>query len=787
MIRLETDFAEQRGLVLTQLVEQDILDHMPRFRRVAENRELYHGTATTMMPLPWSGASNIHLPVLMEKVETLVPMIMSAFWGVEPIVNVQRAPEEYYAEQTEDIEQYMNFVVRKDIPNFYETFEAWVRNMGLDGMGWVWPVWVKEQRLVSEVHRLKLMVEQGQELASGNRAQTARPKTATELMVDLFGMPDFSTGMIDSNPAVAVESEEERAAMELNPIGTRWVVRFTEDRRLFEGIVEFDVADHVDEIVARLRRPIMAREGVDVRSLEYDHVVLPYRTRDVQTADRVTVRYWLTIDEVEELVARGEWDLSPEDLDVLRGHGTREDDSSHIDPGLQDQKDRHTGGRDTGQAEAKIRMPEGYACYNKNKIQVFYVCLRDAVEPGGERCEVIYQIPHALRKIVRADYLDEIYPHGRRPFICTKYIPVSDRAYGLGLGDQLAAINLECNTIINYVNNAQELVTNPFFFYEPSALTADSEGLESVKPGQAIPVMNVKGIYFPVFPQQPEKNMEILTSLLMFGDRLTITPLNAGSTQMKNAPRTARGTMALLGESHVKVDMLITRLQLGPWTELMEQIHGLHQAMAPDENWYYVTRETERVPVRMSRKMLRGRYEFYFKGNTANTNRAVLQQQAQVRYATLMANPDYGSDPLVRRELTRDFLKYWGDGADPDRLIPSLPGHGSYQHPPMSQRDENQAMMMGVAMAVLPTDDDAQHLSDMDQFERTPAFASMPQHAVGVYASHKQAHLDQMRQKIAAQRMNVGGGMGNNVPQGASLNEPAGNEDTNVLEGGLMR
>jgi hypothetical protein len=409
------------------------------------------------------------------------------------------------------------------------------------------------------------------------------------------------------------------------------------------------------------------------------------------------------------------------------------------------------------------------------------------VERGGERTEVIYHIPHALRKIVRADYLDEIYPHGRRPFICAKYIPVSDRAYGLGLGDQLAAINLECNTIINYVNNAQELVTNPFFFYEPSAMTADGSGLTQIKPGTAIPVMNVKGILFPTLPQQPERNMEVMTSLLMFGDRLTITPLNSGSTQMKNAPRTARGTMALLGEAHVKVDMLITRLQLGPWNELMEQIHGLHQAFAPDEKWYYVTREEKRVPVRMSRKMLRGRYEFYFKGNTANTNKAVLQQQAQVRYATLMSNPDAAQDPAVRREITRDFLKYWGDGADPDRLIPSLPGQGSYQHPPMSQKDENQAMMMGVAISVLPTDDDAQHLRDMDMFEGTPAFENMPQHAVGIYASHKQAHMEQLRQKMAMQRLNVGSGQGNNVPQGVSLNEPTGTEDTNVMEGGNMR
>lgn len=786
MIDITQEFSEKRGAALTELIENDMLDHMPRYDRVRENRELYHGTATSMMPLPWDGASNIHLPILMEKVETLVPMLQSAFWGVDPIVNVERAPEEYYAEQTQDIETYMNFVIRKDIPNIYETFESWFRSIGLDGMGHIWPRWKRTTRMVSEVHRIKRLYDKDEQQGQGRmRAPEAREKRVTELLADLFGEPSAHTGLVDARPLDGPKdpTDEELAQMEANPFDTRWLVRFTEDRILYVGYVEFQPARHLDEIEVRVRRRIIEREGVELSCVEYDNLVLPFRARDVQTADRVAMRYWLTIDEVEEKYESGEWQLTPEEMEMLRGFGSREDDSSHHDPGLQDQKDTHTGTRNVTQAEKKVTLPEGYREYNKNKIQVFYVCLRDAPEEGGERCEVIYQIVHPLRRIVRADYLDELYPHGRRPFISARYIPVSDRAYGLGLGDQLAAINLECNTIINYVNNTQELITNPFFFYEPSAMSNDAKGLEGIVPGQGVPVMNVQGILFPQLPQQPERNMEVMTSLLMFGDRLTITPMHGGSTQMKNAPRTARGTGMLLGEAHVKVDMLITRLQLGPWTELMEQVHGLHQVFAPDEKWFYVTRETNRVPVRLSRKMLRGRYEFYFKGNTANTNRSMLQQQAQVRYATLMVNPDYATDPNARRELTKDFLKYWGDGADPDRLLPAKPGEGSYQHPPMSQKDENQVMLQGVPVAVLPTDEDAVHLADMDAFERTQAFEMMPQHAVGLYASHKAAHQEQLRQKMQQQRMNVSPGQGNNVP--IQTAEPGA--DTNMMEGGLQR
>ena len=125
--------------------------------------------------------------------------------------------------------------------------------------------------------------------------------------------------------------------------------------------------------------------------------------------------------------------------------------------------------------------------------------------------------------------------------------------------------------------------------------------------------------------------------------------------------------MALLGESHVKTDMLITRLQRGAWTELMEQLFGLYQEFCPDEKWYYVTRNNQRQRQRISRQMLRGRYEFTFKGNTVNTNRQFMQTMAQVRLNTGMSLPDTATDPLVRENLWKDFLKHWGDGADISR------------------------------------------------------------------------------------------------------------------------
>jgi len=780
VIPIKEDFAKERGRSLCRLVENDIMDGRSRYARVMEHRDLYYGDIMGAMSMPWDGASNIHLPIMQEKVETLVPMLQSAFWGVEPVVNVERSPEEYYPEQTNEVEMFFNFAVHKDIPHFYENFEHWMRNMGMDGHSVVTPFWERLERIVCERHTLKSLYEIGDTDALGNEVAEARDKMALELLTDLFGRVSSHNGLVDARPNSGDETEP--------PLGTSWSVVFTEDRILYNAMVSFEKGLRLDEIVAKVRRKIIEREGVTVECLEYEDVIFPYRTKSVERADRVTQRYYLTIDEIEDLRDNGEWALSDADMEVLRGRGTvsPEEAQPTLDSMLPRQKDAVLGEDSTHLAEPRMEH-EGYAAYNRNKIQVFRTFLSDDPTGDKERVEVFYDIVYALEKIVAANYLHDVYPHGKRPFIIAKYIPVSGRCYGRGLGDQLTAINMECNAIVNYANNAQELVTNPFFFFEPASFTSDGQPIR-VRPGQGVPVSSVQGILFPNFPVQPMSNIDAMTSLMMFGDRLTISPLYGGSTQMKNAPRTARGTMAVMGEGHVKVDMLITRLQLGPWTELMEQIMGLYQEFCPDEKWYYVTRDTtKRVPLRMTKRMLRGRYEFTFKGNTANTNRAILQSLAQVRYNTVMTHPDYSTDPNVRRAALRDFLKFWGDGTDIDRLIPALPGQGAYQHPPMSQQDENQVLQLGVPMQVLPTDLHAEHLQIMQTFSESKAFQAFPEHAVALFANHMMQHQEMLRAQAQQAQMPVGAGPGNNVPQGATLAGGNGVEDANVMEGGNMR
>jgi len=194
----------------------------------------------------------------------------------------------------------------------------------------------------------------------------------------------------------------------------------------------------------------------------------------------------------------------------------------------------------------------------------------------------------------------------------------------------------------------------------------------------------------------------------------------------------------------------------------------------------------------MTREQLRGRLEFNFKGNTVNTNREAMKLTSQVRYNTLITNPDMGSDPKARINLVKDFLHHWGDDTDIERLTPSMPGQGSFSHAPMRQQEENKIIELGGVIQPLPNDNHSEHLTVMSAFENSKPFAMMSDHAVGIWATHKMHHMDLLRQQAQMGDAQVQGGQANNVPLGSNVpqgetggGEP-GTEGLNVLEGGIQ-
>jgi hypothetical protein len=763
--------AKKKGAEIRRLIDLDIQDRQPQINKRRFVREVYYGHKERQ--LDYDGQSDIHLHVSTEKIEGLVPKLSNGFWNADPIVHVERVPGEYAEDDTDSVEKFMNWAIDADIPDFYDTFQMWVRNMLIDSLSCLKTYWLREDRNTVIKEYVKFMWRAGDQDLVGLEVPEDRMKLPGEILLEVF--PGFEDATIEDKD-IDINAEQPLVGLKLR-------VDFIEDRKRYQNVrVEFHESEYIDEIAIYIYRPIIVENRPAVEVVEFEDLIVPYRTNNLQTAERITHKYWKTLHQIKALGDSGEWDLTKDDISILETAArTSERHEQHVeDTQLEDQKDQQIG--EHSHSTPKTDPP--CASYNDIKLLVYEVFLREDLNGDGGIEEVIYQIPHCLEKIVKAEYLEEKFPHGRRPFSEWHHIRISDRWYGISLAELLAPINIEVNAIINMVNEAQELVNNPWFAYVPSAFNQDGESaIGKMEPGTGLPIAEKGAIEFPKFPQEPLANLSAMDTLLLFADRLTIAPQAVGSSQVRNAPRTARGTLALLSEAGIKTDMLLTAAQRGGWRELFHQIWALYDTFGPDEKFFKVTGKAK--PKRITKDEPRGRYEFRFKGNSVNTNREVERAICQLRYTTLVVNPLYAMDMAALLELTKDFIKHFGEGINQDKITPKLPTQGA-MHLPMDQTTEIQRILNGDPLDALPTDDHARHLETLERFMRSTNFESLEQWQVGILAQHAAQHARYLQQQIATGSLTPQGtgGQANNVPTGMTQN--MGGTDLNALEGGVQ-
>lgn len=751
----------QKGRRLVRLIETDLRDRKGVISRFRVIRDYYHGSQDRI--IDYDGQPDIHLNVITDKVEAVTPKFVNSFWNTDPIVHVRRVAEEYDPDLTQLNEVFLNWAIEADIDNFYHTTEQWFRNVPLDGVSTVMIWWNHETRMSTLIYPMKSIWRAGEGDLSGTKVSEDRPKVAEDILIQIFNLPQTfgDDGLINVVPLDDTPEAEEDTTL----VGSRYMVDFVENREPYSGVVvEFHSSRYVDEVDVYVLRPIVIANKPVVEQVEFEDLIVPFRTDDIQKSTRVSRQYWVTWEEINRLVVEDDWDLDEDELEMLRAELTGEREEQHTDNRHSKvSKDRQVGEYDSGTSISLHKdpvddsglVPEPFV---DNRLLVFEVFCRDDVGDGVG--EVVYQIPYCLRKVVKAEYLEERFPHGRRPFASLHCIKMSDRWYGVSWGQLLLPINIEVNSIVNMVNEAQELINNPFGFYVPHANTVDPEIIKNIEPGQLIPVADINAVSFPQFPQQPLANLQEMDTLLLFADRMTMAPQSAGSSQVRNNPRTARAQLALLSEAGVKTDMMITSFQKGGWKELMNQLHALYQHFGPDEKYFYVTGEQK--PTKIDQDQLRGRYEYSFSGNTTNTNREVQRIMLQQLAAMVLPDPMLARDQEARKDILKALYRMFGEGLK--LRVPRLPGEGALQRAPISQHDENRMIQAGTPVDVHPDDNDPEHLQIIYRAMQSKELKEeWEEWQIALLAAHAMQHENQMLQK-QSQGAVAPGSVANNVP-----------------------
>lgn len=719
----------------------DLLD------KLSEYREMYFrepgGFDSSEQDGPWENSANLHIPMITEKVETATPKIMSAMWRATPFVNVKRpGGSDFDATKAKDIENFLSWAFRNDIPNFYLTFENFIRNMLIDGTAFAKIRWEKKMRRAIETHMVAAFMTP-REVEKGAEPLAPVDRPVIDILTEVFGLGDVRQTL---HKWENVKGE-----------ASTYIVQFTEGARQYSARVEIHETDMFDKLRVRVFRNIVERESPMIDLVEIEDLVFPFRSKNLQDADWLAHKTWYTYREIELLVKSGAWSLTKKQLGILKGNRKY----AEVDNDHESMKDQVIGtDGQTGQ-----HLPSKDGKIDPNNILVWEIYVEDYVDNEVDPINVVHFLPEIIRCIASTEYHDEVFSHGKRPFVSSTYIPIAGRIYGTGMAELLYGVNLSVDHTINMIHNNMVITTTPMGFYSPLTLSSNANALK-IRPGQMIPVQNPRDVYFPEYGQQP-LSMYHATFDQMKGiaDSLTFSPTVGGSTNFRNAPRTARGTIAMMDAAEERLSSIVEQMQATPWLQMIQQVTSLYGANMTIEKWYHVTGEAQARHI--TPKELRENFVFEFSGSLTSVNRDIQRTMVQQMYMTLRDEEAYKNDPVAANALRRVFVQAFGENVDIDSILPSVNGQIGQAHPMWDQDDENRSMSQGNVVEVLAEDDHQTHLGKLAKFMKTEIFDNLPDPAKVLFIVHTKGHETALQQAMAQnQRARDTGGTGAGTPAG---------------------
>lgn len=275
----------------------------------------------------------------------------------------------------------------------------------------------------------------------------------------------------------------------------------------------------------------------------------------------------------------------------------------------------------------------------------------------SEDVEVVY-LPD-IRQVARIIPLSRLSPGGKRPHIDSRYIRIPRHFYGIGIPERLRHLNAMINSTFNQMMDFGTLQNLPFFFYEP-ATTGLLPNMNPLRPGAGIPVLSSGGVNFPRF----QGNHDFFNSMLQHGQRWaerseSVTDFTQGqASQLPNAPRTARGTMALLQQSNIAFSRMVALLA-EPFTEMMERVHLLYRKYAPNDIEFSFFNEESGLfrSENLTSEVFQEEINFQFQ---LNPNRLEEQQTNMMLAQFLMSIPFIAQYPNASRALAKELYESFG-------------------------------------------------------------------------------------------------------------------------------
>jgi len=303
--------------------------------------------------------------------------------------------------------------------------------------------------------------------------------------------------------------------------------------------------------------------------------------------------------------------------------------------------------------------------YDKKKYKVYEAYLKLDVDGSGIDSDVVVFVEHQSREILRATYLHRVMKAGMRPFHTIEFHKRNGSKHPIGLVELVYSISKEIDAIHNIRIDIGILTSMPVGFYRPTTSSTKEEKM-ALEPGSLIPLDNpAQDIVFPNMGNRTSFAFQEEAALMNQIERLTsISDISLGIVAGQGATRTATGTRALIGEANSNLDIYLKRMNRG-WKSALKYLFAMLQDRLPqgfqfrllgdDGNQYWSQIE--------SKEEIAGLFDFELEGNSANSNKQILLEQANLMYQ-ITGNPidlQLGIvSPRERYEAIKRLLKVNG-------------------------------------------------------------------------------------------------------------------------------
>ena len=409
-----------------------------------------------------------------------------------------------------------------------------------------------------------------------------------------------------------------------------------------------------------------------------------------------------------------------------------------------------------------------------------------------EESELVVRRLPDMNMVVGVQDLLDLYPRmrKRRPFVEAALI--RDGSYwSPGFGEILESIQDESSVNHNLLTEAGEFCIGPLIFAKPGS------GVVSDKfryaPREVIMTEDPAGVNVVKMTPNLEYAIAKEQTIQRYGERVTaVSDMSLGrSSDQPNAPRTARGTIALLEQGNIRASLDTTVLR-EDFNAVAAHVWELDAEFASEEQFFRVTEEdanglfdTAQGGAVMTAKERAGRFDFDIKFATSVWSREAQKDSELQLYGLSLQNPLIVQNPRALWMATKKAYSALGDD-NFATLIPEPPDLDQ----PKPPKQEWTLALQGEEFHVNPMDNDDLHL--VDHYLRLQEMKDGPpddfdKGAVNLMVAHVMEHQKQKRTKMLMQALagQLAQSLAQNTPETGGLHMEAQPLGLQQLHGAL--